>query len=126
MVDNALMSDMTIADLHFVPNTNELNGTGVARLNRMAPLLDTYGGTVKFDTQLEDKNAIQARIDHVKEYLATTGCDMGRVEVKPGLPGGSGTSAALAIENEQTQVYGKGQPLSSGQPPPPIGGPSSY
>ena len=73
---------MSIAEIHFVPHTRELSGTGIARLDRMAMMLDTYGGTVRYETDVTDEAFVQKRLDHVHEYLATTGCDMSRVEVK--------------------------------------------
>jgi len=97
MADNAMLHDMSVADFHFVPHTTELSGTGAARLNRMATLLDTYGGTVRYETLNTDEAFVQLRIDHVHEYLALTGCDMGRVDVKAMISGGRGIAADRAI-----------------------------
>jgi hypothetical protein len=108
MADNALLHDMSVADLHFVPHTHELSGTGIARLDRMAVLLDTYGGTVRYETFSTDARFVQARLDHVREYIATTGCDMGRVEVKAMLSGGRGMSAEKAIAAEEKAAAPQG------------------
>jgi hypothetical protein len=114
MVDNAILHDMSISDMHFIPHTDELSSTGVARLDRMALLLDAYGGTVRYDTALSDQFMISQRIEHVREYLAATGCDMGRVEVRAMLSGGRGMPAAEALEilekgtNPQTGTPGGG------------------
>lgn len=97
MADNAMLHDMSVADIHFVPHTAELSGTGAARLNRMATLLDAYGGTVRYDTLSTDEGMVQHRLEHVREYLALTGCDMGRVEIKAMISGGRGMSASKAI-----------------------------
>ena len=97
MADNAILHDMAVVDLHFVAHTPELSGTGVARLDRMATFLDTYGGTVRYDTALFDEDLIQRRLDNVREYLALTGCDMSRVEVKTELSGGRGDRAKKLI-----------------------------
>jgi len=97
MSDNALLHDMSVADFHFVPHTAELSGTGAARLNRMATLLDTYGGTVRYETFNTDEAFVKHRLEHVHEYLALTGCDMGRVQVKAMLSGGRGMAASKAI-----------------------------
>ncbi len=97
MADNALLHDMAVVDFHFVPHTPELGGTGVARLDRMATFLDTYGGTVRYDTALFDEELIQRRLDNIREYLALTGCDMSRVEVKTELSGGRGDRAKILI-----------------------------
>ena len=101
MVDNAILHDMSIADIHFIPHSIELSGTGVARLDRMAPLLDTYGGIVRYETVLMDDDMIASRLDHVREYLDLTGCDMSRVELKVMLSGGRGMPASNAIQGEE-------------------------
>lgn len=100
MVDNAILHDMSIADFHFVPHTSELSGTGVARLDRMGPLLDTYGGTVRYETQTTDEVLVQARLDHVREYLTVVGCDMDRIELRAMMSGGRGMTAIHALRAE--------------------------
>ncbi len=97
MADNALLQDMCVADFHFVAHSGELSGTGVHRLDRMALLLNTYGGTVRYETNLRDEELINKRLDHVREYLAVAGCNMDRVEVKAMLSGGRGMAADKAI-----------------------------
>ena len=98
MVDNAILQDMSLADIHFVAHSSEISGTGVDRLNRMAHLLNTYGGTVHYQTDLSDADLVNKRLAHVKEYLTVAGCDMDRVQVKTGLSGGRGMPARKAIE----------------------------
>ncbi|MBI1826826.1 MAG: hypothetical protein HY287_11270 [Planctomycetes bacterium] len=97
MVDNASLQDMAIEDFHFVGHSTELSGTGAMYLSRMSPMLSTYGGTVNYDTTLTDEKLIGERIKHAKEYLAMTGCDMSRVDVKAGLEQGTGMPATKAI-----------------------------
>lgn len=109
MADNAMLHDMSVADIHFVPHTAELSGTGAARLNRMAKLLDTYGGTVRYETFNADEAFVKQRLNHVHEYLALTGCDMGRVQVKGMISGGRGMSASSAMQlipNTMTDAKG--------------------
>ena len=101
MVDNAILHDMSIADIHFVAHTNELSGTGVARLDRMGPLLDTYGGVLRYDTTATDEQLVQARIDHVREYLTVVGCDMDRVEIHAMMAGGRGMRATHALQADK-------------------------
>ncbi len=105
MADNALLHDMSLADMHFVPHTAELNGTGVARLDRLSPLLDVYGGTVRYDTELTDDALVQKRLVHVREYIAMSGCNMDRVQVKTMMSGGRGMTAeeAIGIRRRGTQ-----------------------
>ncbi len=113
MADNAILQDMSVADVHFVPHTAELSGTGAARLNRMATLLDTYGGIVRYETFNTDEAFVKQRLEHVREYLALTGCDMGRVEIKAMISGGRGTPATKAI---LVDLKGTAKPASGGQP----------
>jgi len=98
MADNAVMRDLSIADFHFVPHTTELNGTGVARLDRLAGILKVYGGTVRYETFSTDSQLLDQRMAHACEYLALTGCDMERVQIETKLSGGRGLSAEDAIK----------------------------
>jgi hypothetical protein len=101
MVDNAVMQDMSLADIHFIPHSAELSGTGVARLDRMALMLDTYGGTVRYESGTKEDPLTQKRLEHVREYLAMTGCNMDRVTIEPGLAGGRGMDAAHALYKQE-------------------------
>ncbi len=99
MNDNALLSDMSFGDVHFVPHTAELNGLGVRRLNRYAALLQQYGGTLRYDTDLdEDDELLVARMLHAAEYLQLAGLDSSRFEVELADPGGRGMRSEEAIE----------------------------
>ena len=114
MVDNAIAHDMSIADFHFVGHTSELSGTGTARLDRMASFLNTYGGTVRYETFLSDEELIRQRLGHVREYIALVGCDMERVEVTTMLSGGRGMTAKRAIEIDDRMAVPQNQEGSSG------------
>jgi hypothetical protein len=98
MADNAMLHDMSVADIHFVPHSAELSGTGAARLNRMATLLDAYGGTVRYETFITDEALVKQRLDNVREYLALTGCEMDRVSIKTMISGGRGMTATKAVK----------------------------
>lgn len=98
MVDNAILHDMSVADIHFIPHTGELSGVGEVRLNRLAKLLNTYGGTLRYETLLDDEALIKQRLDHAREYLALTGCDMERVQVVAMISGGRGLPGGEAVE----------------------------
>ena len=103
MADNAIAQDMSVADIHFVGHTSELSGVGVNRLDRMAPFLNTYGGTVRYETFMGDGELIHQRLDHVREYLTTIDCDMSRVEVTTMISGGRGMPASTAIEIDERE-----------------------
>jgi len=98
MVDNSMMSDVSIADVHFVPHTTELNSLGTTRLARMSTFLDIYGGTVRYETRSGEEDVVNRRLDHVRDFLATTGIDMSRVEVMVAMAGSNQTSAVDATE----------------------------
>ncbi|RME40310.1 MAG: hypothetical protein D6788_03590 [Planctomycetota bacterium] len=98
MVDNAIARDMSVADVHFFPHTTELNGIGEVRLTRMAELLKTYGGTVRYETLETDETLVNERIAHVREFLAAAGCDMDRVEVTAAMSGGRGLPGDEAVD----------------------------
>jgi len=97
MGDNAMLSDMSIADIHFVPHTTELNSLGTLRLARMAQLVETYGGLVRYATTIEDEKMVDERLAHVRDFLAAAGADMEKVEVAVAMPGSHATRADEAI-----------------------------
>jgi len=115
MVDNALLSDASIADLHFVPHTTELNALGTERLSRLARLLRTYGGTVRYETYLTDKEVVEERIAHVRDFLETTGIDMSMIEVAVAQPGASHTRADEAIAAAERGMEASHQESSGGE-----------
>ncbi|MGD2109518.1 MAG: hypothetical protein PVI86_09010 [Phycisphaerae bacterium] len=110
MVDNAVLRDMSVADLHFIPHTDELSGIGVARLDRLARLLQVYGGTVRYETLVRDDDLIEHRLDHVREYLALAGCDMDRVDLVSAMSGGQGLPGDEAV---QKMIQGTAPPDDS-------------
>ncbi len=98
MVDNAVLRDMSVADIHFIPHTSELSGIGVARLDRLARLLQVYGGTVRYETLVQDDKLTKERLDHVSEYLSLAGCEMDRVELVTMMSGGHGLPGDEAVK----------------------------
>ena len=97
MRDNAVLRDMSVADIHFIPHSAELSGVGEVRLSRMARLLNTYGGTVRYETLADNEAMIKQRLAHVREYLALSGCNMERVEITTGMAGGRGMPGDEAV-----------------------------
>lgn len=98
MTDNAALSDMSIADIHFVPHTSELNSLGADRLSRIAQLIETYAGTVRYATNLQDQELIDQRLTHARDFLAAAGADMDRVTVAVAMAGADYVHADEAIE----------------------------
>lgn len=97
MTDNAILRDMSVADIHFIPHSAELSGVGEIRLGRMAHLLNTYGGTVRYETLTADEAIIKQRLAHVREYLVLSGCNMERVVITTGMAGGRGMPGDEAV-----------------------------
>ncbi len=97
MVDNAMWSNMAISDVHFVPHTAELNGAGTTRLERLAFILNAYGGTLRYETQSTDEDLVDLRMKHAHEYLALAGCDTRRVRIEAAISGGPLNPATDAI-----------------------------
>lgn len=108
MADNALLRNMSIADFHFIPHTSELSGTGVVRLDRLAKLLDVYGGTVRYATYEMDEELLAQRLEHVREYIAAQDCDMDRVQVALMQMGGGGMRASQAMAIRTAGTADKG------------------
>lgn len=97
MTDNALLADMSIGDIHFLPHRPMLNSLGEQRLGRLAALLNMYGGTVRFDTGVRDETLVEERTESIMGYLASKGVDTTSNILTRDLPGGRGVDAAQAI-----------------------------
>ncbi|MCK4342589.1 MAG: hypothetical protein KAY37_12795 [Phycisphaerae bacterium] len=117
MIDNGLLADMTISDIHFVPHRALLNSLGEDRLCRLAGLIEVYGGVIRFNPTVTDEDLIARRTETVMAFLADEGIDTSRKVLTHDLPGGRGMDATQAIlikKNEatykpkqQTGLFGK-------------------
>jgi hypothetical protein len=67
----------------------------------MALMLDTYGGTVRYETAITDDTLLKGRLDHVKEYLTLVGCSMEKITLATALSGGRGGSARDALMRQE-------------------------
>lgn len=115
MADNALLADMTVSDVHFYPHRPLLNTLGKQRLSRLASLMHVYGGEIRFSTDLEDDELLDARTEAIITFLAEAGIDTAADVLERGLPGGRGMDAAEVIlikANEGT--YRPGSSSGSG------------
>jgi hypothetical protein len=97
MADNALLSDMTVNDTHFLPHRALFNDLGERRVARLASLMEAYGGTIRFNTDLTDDQLVAERIARVVNFLAEAGIDTTREVVMRDIPGGKGFAAAEAV-----------------------------
>jgi len=112
MTDNALLADMTISDVHFLPHRALLSDLGLQRLSRLASLMEAYGGTIRFSTELTDEDLIAQRTTTIVDLLAEAGIDTTREVVVRAMPGGRGMSATEAILIKAKE--GTYQPTKSG------------
>lgn len=101
MSDNALLADMTVSDMHFVPHRAMLTTLGEQRLCRLASLMEEYGGTIRFDTDLAEQNLIDARTRTITGFLSECGLETTGQTVTPDMPGGEGIPAAEAVLIQQ-------------------------
>ena len=104
MVDNAILSDMSIADIHFVSHTTELSGVGAVRLERIAKLLNTYGGTIRYETAISDEAMLAKRMDHAREFLVLSGCELDHIDIEVSAPGGLGMSGREGVAKYQRAI----------------------
>jgi len=111
MIDNALLTDMTVSDVHFLPHRARLNALGEERLSRLASLMQEYGGTIRFNTDLaDDDELVERRTEAILAFLDEVGLDTSAEVLAQGLPGGDGMPAEEAIlikQNEATYKAGK-------------------
>ncbi len=101
-VDNAVLSSMTVADIHFLPDRSELNSLGQARLAAIAHYLEQYGGKVVVDSGHSDELIREQRLAAVRESLVGQGLDPEGLAVEQGLTRGRGQDAG-----EATLFYNK-------------------
>lgn len=97
MSDNAMLADMSIADMHFLPHRAQLTTLGEERLARLVSLMEEYGGVIRFNTSLEDQALVDARTKTVMDFLAEAGVDTTKEVLTRDLPGGDGMDATEAI-----------------------------
>ena len=98
MTDSAILADMSVADVHFVPHSGELNSLGEGRMERYVEILKLHGGRLRYDNQTMENALIKNRLYSLREFLETSGVDMSRVKVVSDLAGGRGMDAEEAIE----------------------------
>ena len=116
MNDNALLAEMSMSPVHFVPNRADLNGSGLRRLNRYIELLKQYGGTLHYDGVSDPEALAKERMERIRGYLAQAGVDAKSCPVELGLAGGTGMRGTEASEirkfadftPDQAKLQGKG------------------
>lgn len=101
MADNAVLQDMSVADIHFAGTSAQLSGLGKVRLEKIVDVLKTYGGDVRYNAQVRDDVLVQARRQRIEDFLASAGVNMDKVTVKVEMPASDGMAAAEAIKAQQ-------------------------
>ncbi|MCG3128788.1 MAG: hypothetical protein CHACPFDD_03681 [Phycisphaerae bacterium] len=97
MADNALLADMTVTDMHFLPHRARLSVTGEQRVRRLAELMGAYGGTIRLNSDETDGALIEQRAKAVVTMLTELGVDTTTEVLRPDLAGGRGRGAVEAI-----------------------------
>jgi len=124
MTDNAMLADMSMSAVHFVPHQAELNANGIRRLKRYAQILKLYGGTLRYDGVSDAAGLVQGRMEQVKEFLLAQGLERDRVEVKRALAGSEGMNASEAIAVREATNFKPPDQTSGGGATPSTGGAS--
>jgi len=122
MTDNAMLADMSMSTVHFVPHQAELNANGVRRLKRYAQILKIYGGTLRYDGVSDAAGLVQGRMEQIKEFLLAQGLESDRVQIKKALAGGEGMNASEAIAVREAANFKPPDQASGGMAATPGGG----
>lgn len=97
MQDAALLADMSISDMHFLPHRALLTSLGEQRLSRLALLMQEYGGSIRMSSELGDAELLRMRTDAVVAFLTEAGVEVTPQTVVQDVPGGRGLPAAEVL-----------------------------
>ncbi len=115
MTDNALLADMSVSDVHFLPHRAQLSPLGQQRLARLAELIRACGGQVRFSTDSEDTELVQRRLKQIRRFLGEAGVDTTGDVVVLDHPGGGGMMATEAVLIKLNEGTYKPKKDASGQ-----------
>jgi len=114
--DQGMLHDRSISDIHFVPGSTNLSGTGEAALARYAELLSESGGTLNYDTRLKDESLVNGRLSSARSFLAHYNVGGPQIQVALGMSGGRGMTNLEATADravaEQPEPRGKAYNLT--------------
>ena len=121
--NNAVLTSMTVADIHFVPYSSELNSLGRARLTAIARNLELHGGEVVVDIRQSDEPTRQERLESVRKFLVVQGLDSERLIITAGLTRGRGQDAteATLFYKKNLLDCGSGSSTAASQGPAALG-----
>ncbi|QOJ14259.1 MAG: hypothetical protein HRU75_06245 [Planctomycetia bacterium] len=98
MSDNAMLADMHMSDHHFLPHRAMLTSLGEERLSRMAQLMQSYGGDLRYSSNLAaDAPLRKQRVDTLVQFLNEVGIPVTADAVRDDMPGGRGMDAGSAV-----------------------------
>lgn len=119
MADNALLNDMTVSDIHFMPHRARLTTLGVERLSRLTSLIQAYGGQVRFSTSMADEALRTQRMNTIVEFLASSGIPSASTAVVADMPGNVSMTAneAVLIRTREGMYQEKSSGSASPEPP---------
>lgn len=91
--DNAILTSMVVADIHFLPYREQLSSLGRTRVTAIANYLDLYGGEVRLYSQQGNEVLAQQRLETVRDFLEGQGLDPEKLTIVAGLSLGRGQRA---------------------------------
>lgn len=97
MTNNALLANMAVSDMHFIPHRPYLTDLGCQELNRMAWFVQRYGSTIILDLAQQDSDLAKYRKKVVEDYLLACGLPAEKVEVVFAMPASTGLPADEAV-----------------------------
>ncbi len=97
MTDSAMLADLSVCDIHFVPHSDQINSLGERRLDRCVEMLKEYGGKLRYESQTRDGALIRKRLAGLREFLEASGVELDKVKVVNDLSGGRGVPAEEAV-----------------------------
>jgi len=103
--DNAALHNMSISAIHFMPHRAHLNSLGCQRLNRLAWIVQNYGGQIILDLEQPDTALAQEREKVVRDYLLAWGLSAEQIDLVAGTPAGKGLHAQEAIQIHKDTRY---------------------
>jgi len=112
MTHNAELADMSLSDIHFMPNRSILNSNGTQRLTHLAWIVDHYGGTIMLDLEDSVGPMAKERMQTVVAYLKACGLVENKILVEFGLPQTKGMGAKEAVNIYNDTRY---KPKDSGK-----------
>lgn len=107
-VEAAIIREHTLYPYHFVSDGKELNELGERDFSVLAEHLQQYAGALNVRRGETRADLYEARVAHILEKLNEAGIETGRINVKDGMPGGTGMPSERVVDimSKPLQVSG--------------------